>query len=76
MYKLADKTISVVIPQMIDHADIAVATKLYDRFMAEDPDLKQQVHVTEFHGKSWRVGQEIGAHYQPHVASIKVERPL
>jgi hypothetical protein len=72
VYKLSDKTISVTLPQTMDKVDIAGPTRWYDMLMAEDPGLKQTVHVTHFDGKSWHVGPEIGAHYQPPFDSLEV----
>jgi hypothetical protein len=74
MYKLSDKTISVTVPQTMDGADIAAATRWYDMLMADDPSLNQTVHVARFDGKGFQVEPAINAHYQPHFDSLTVRR--
>ncbi len=52
-YKLHDKTLTVTIPQCTNSADIAVATRLYDRLMSEDAEFKPKAVLTRMEPDAW-----------------------
>ena len=58
----------VIPPDTLD--DIAVATRFYDRLMAEDPELKQITRIVQRTVEGWQPIQEFKMHYEPSMAAF------
>jgi hypothetical protein len=79
LYKLADKTISVTVPQTTTDVDIAVASRLYDQLLSDDPsvrppDFKDRVFITRYESGGWHMEQEVNTNYQPPFDKLVVTR--
>lgn len=70
VFRINGVTVTITMPQMLGHGDIALAWRLYQRMLYQHSDVQQRIYRGRFEGSHWAVETTpMNTTYVDHVAS-------